>query len=87
LEGNILATGQTLVWLADVVGTTPDALLAEAATSSSDGVHLVPAFGGLGAPWWNPDAITVACQPEKQSIDCELVTADNAGDFGVFREQ
>jgi erythritol transport system substrate-binding protein len=26
-------------------------------------------------------------QPEKQSIDCELVTADNAGDFGVFRKQ
>jgi glycerol kinase len=61
LEGNILATGQTLVWLAEVLGTTPDTLLAEAAAASSDGVHLVPAFGGLGAPWWNPDATTVAC--------------------------
>jgi glycerol kinase len=61
LEGNILATGQTLVWLAELLGTTPDVLLAEAATTSSDGVHLVPAFGGLGAPWWNPDATTVAC--------------------------
>jgi glycerol kinase len=59
LEGNILATGQTIVWLAEVLGTTPDALLDEAASATSDGVHLVPAFGGLGAPWWNPDATTV----------------------------
>lgn len=59
LEGNILATGQTIVWLAEVLGTTPDALLAEAAAATPDGVHLVPAFGGLGSPWWNPDATTV----------------------------
>jgi glycerol kinase len=61
LEGNILATGQTLVWLAELLGTTPDTVLAEAAAVSPDGVHLVPAFGGLGAPWWNPGATTVAC--------------------------
>jgi erythritol transport system substrate-binding protein len=26
-------------------------------------------------------------QPEKQSIDCELVTKDNADDFGVFAKK
>jgi glycerol kinase len=55
-EGNIRSSGATLSWLARLFGTTPTALAAEAA-ASSDGVHLVPAFGGLGAPWWDDDAV------------------------------
>ena len=55
LEGNIRASGATLSWLADVFETTPDELASQAA-GASDGVHLVPAFGGLGAPWWDDDA-------------------------------
>src|SRR3954452_10379298 len=55
-EGNIRATGATLTWLAEFLGTTP-AELAERAADSSDGVHLVPAFGGLGAPWWDDAAV------------------------------
>jgi glycerol kinase len=42
-----------------VLGTTPDALLAEAATATPDGVQVVPAFGGRVPPWWDPDATTV----------------------------
>jgi glycerol kinase len=56
LEGNIRATGATLTWLAELFGTTPGELAALAAPSS-DGVHLVPAFGGLGAPWWDDAAV------------------------------
>jgi glycerol kinase len=56
LEGNIRSTGATLIWLGQVLGYTPDEL-AELAASSSDGVHLVPAFGGLGAPWWDDSAV------------------------------
>jgi glycerol kinase len=55
-EGNIRSTGATLTWLANVLGTTPDALAAQAA-ESADGVHLVPAFGGLAAPWWDDKAV------------------------------
>jgi glycerol kinase len=55
LEANIRATGATLTWLARLLGTTPDELAALAA-DSSDGVHVVPAFGGLGAPWWDDTA-------------------------------
>jgi glycerol kinase len=57
LEGNIRATGATFAWLARAVGQTP-ATLAEIAHTVPDngGVHLVPAFNGLGAPWWDPDA-------------------------------
>ena len=56
LEANIRSTGRTLTWPAEVFGVSVDALRAEAATAASDGVTLVPAFGGLGAPWWDPDA-------------------------------
>jgi glycerol kinase len=55
-EGNIRSTGATLTWLANLLGTTP-AELAERAAPSSDGVHLVPAFGGLAAPWWDDEAV------------------------------
>jgi len=55
LEGNILSSGSTLVWLAELFGTTVEAL-AQQATPSSDAVHLVPAFNGLGAPWWDERA-------------------------------
>jgi glycerol kinase len=52
LEGNIRSSGATLTWLAALFGTTP-AEVAAAAGPSSDGVVLVPAFTGLGAPWWD----------------------------------
>jgi glycerol kinase len=52
LEGNIRATGATLAWLARLLGTTP-AEVAAAAGPDSGGVVLVPAFTGLGAPWWD----------------------------------
>jgi glycerol kinase len=57
-EGNIRSTGGTLTWLAELFGTTPTAL-AELAGDSADGVHLVPAFGGLAAPWWDDEAVGV----------------------------
>jgi glycerol kinase len=56
VEGNIRSSGATLSWLARAVGSTPSALADLAATASSEGVHLVPGFGGLGAPWWDRDA-------------------------------
>lgn len=55
LEGNIRSSGATLAWLAEVLGTKPAALAASVA-DSSDGVFLVPAFTGLGAPWWDDRA-------------------------------
>ncbi len=56
LEGNIYATGATIGWLGKLFGW-PDAAatVTELATAcpDSEGVYLVPAFVGLGAPWWN----------------------------------
>ncbi|MEJ3748968.1 FGGY family carbohydrate kinase [Actinomycetes bacterium KLBMP 9797] len=55
LEGNIRSSGATLVWLASLFGISPGEVAAQAA-QSSDGVTLVPAFTGLGAPWWDDRA-------------------------------
>ncbi|HLL65815.1 MAG TPA: FGGY family carbohydrate kinase [Micromonosporaceae bacterium] len=56
-EGNIRASGAILVWLAGLLGTTPEGILRMAASADSGGVTLVPAFGGLAAPWWDDGAV------------------------------
>jgi len=50
LEGNIRSAGATLRWAADLFGLDPEAAAAEAAGARPDGLCLVPAFSGLGAP-------------------------------------
>lgn len=54
LEGNIRASGETIAWAARLFGITPQEVAALADEAGSDGVQLVPGFGGLGAPWWDP---------------------------------
>ena len=57
-EGNIYSTGATLKWLADQMQLVahPSEMEAEATSvESSGGVYIVPAFSGLGAPWWQSD--------------------------------
>lgn len=59
LEGSIFATGAAVQWLRDGLGIIPDAAASEALAGSvadSGGVYLVPAFAGLGSPWWDAGA-------------------------------
>ncbi|HEY6926937.1 MAG TPA: glycerol kinase GlpK [Steroidobacteraceae bacterium] len=59
LEGSILSAGSTIQWLRDGLGLVARAPEIEALAGSvpnSGGVYLVPAFTGLGAPYWDPDA-------------------------------
>jgi glycerol kinase len=57
----VLSSGATLAWAADVLtGGRVERLIDLAATvDDSDGVTLVPAFAGLGAPHWDRDAHAV----------------------------
>jgi glycerol kinase len=59
LEGNITFTGAAIQWLGEVFGL-PDGSQGVAnlagTTDSTEGVYLVPAFAGLGAPYWNDAA-------------------------------
>lgn len=59
LEGSILSAGSTIQWLRDQLRVIRDGAHAgELAQTVADtgGVYLVPAFVGLGAPYWDPDA-------------------------------
>jgi len=58
LEGSVFVAGAAIQWLRDGLGILPNAAASEALARSvpdSGGVVLVPAFVGLGAPWWRPD--------------------------------
>jgi glycerol kinase len=59
LEGSIFVAGAAIQWLRDALGLLPAAPDSEAMARSlegNDGVYFVPAFVGLGAPHWDPDA-------------------------------
>ncbi|HLW25931.1 MAG TPA: glycerol kinase GlpK [Steroidobacteraceae bacterium] len=59
LEGAILSAGSVVQWLRDALGIISRAADVEALAGSvadSAGVYLVPAFTGLGAPYWDPEA-------------------------------
>ncbi len=58
-EGSIFIAGAVVQWLRDSLGViTKSAEVEELAArvSDSDGVYFVPAFAGLGAPYWNQHA-------------------------------
>ncbi len=59
IEGSIFVAGAAVQWLRDGLKLVADAGETEAlsrAIDGTDGVYLVPAFVGLGAPYWDPDA-------------------------------
>jgi glycerol kinase len=59
LEGSIFVAGSAVQWLRDGLGIIDSAKQTEsmaASLESNCGVYLVPAFTGLGAPHWDPDA-------------------------------
>lgn len=63
-EGNIHCTGATIKWMTDNLKLiSSPAAIEELALSVPDngGVYLVPAFAGLGAPWWNSHAKAMIC--------------------------
>ena len=59
LEGSVFMAGATIQWLRDEMGLIKSASESESvarAVSDTAGVYLVPAFTGLGAPYWKPNA-------------------------------
>ena len=59
LEGSIFVAGASVQWLRDELGLVDSAnetATLAAGLDSNEGVYLVPAFTGLGAPHWNPHA-------------------------------
>lgn len=58
LEGAVFIAGAVIQWLRDELKMVKDSSSTEKMVSGvkdTNGVYLVPAFVGLGAPYWNPD--------------------------------
>ena len=93
LEGSVFIAGAEIQWLRDCMRMLRNAAQSEEyarTVESTDGVYIVPAFTGLGAPYWNPYArgtvvgITRGCTKEHfiraalEAIDyqvCDVITA------------
>ncbi|HEY2976826.1 MAG TPA: glycerol kinase GlpK, partial [Burkholderiaceae bacterium] len=78
LEGNIPVTGAAVQWLGEFVGlANPAQAVAELAerVDDSGGLYLVPAFVGLGAPYWNDAARGVISGLTRGSSVAQLARA------------
>ncbi|MCA9000810.1 MAG: glycerol kinase GlpK [Planctomycetes bacterium] len=59
MEGSVFAGGLTIQWLRDglgIIGSAEESEALAASVPDSGGVTLIPAFAGLGAPHWDPNA-------------------------------
>jgi len=59
LEGSIAVTGSLIQWLRDqlgIISSAPEVEQLASAVEDNGGVYFVPAFSGLFAPYWRPDA-------------------------------
>jgi glycerol kinase len=100
LEGSVFIAGAAVQWLRDGLGIIRSSADVEALAASvpdTGGVVVVPAFTGLGAPWWNPDARgvitgitrgTTAAHLARATLDGIALSIDDvlramAGDLGA----
>ncbi|HEY0300960.1 MAG TPA: glycerol kinase GlpK, partial [Rhizomicrobium sp.] len=59
IEGSIFIAGAVVQWLRDAVGVIRSAEVIEALARTArdaEGLYFIPAFTGLGAPYWDPEA-------------------------------
>ncbi len=79
VEGSIFVAGAAIKWLRDKLGVISTAAESEACAERTNGdtggVYLVPAFTGLGAPWWDSDARGLFCGMTLDTNVDALVTA------------
>jgi glycerol kinase len=78
LEGAIFIAGAAVQWLRDalkVIATAPDVNALAAAADAAEQVYLVPAFVGLGAPWWDAQARGAVYGLTRKSGVAELARA------------
>ncbi len=78
LEGSVFVAGSAMQWLRDELGIMQSAGESEAVarrTGVVDDVIVVPAFAGLGAPYWDPDARGAILGLTRGSGRDEIITA------------
>jgi glycerol kinase len=78
IEGSIFVAGSAIQWLRDqlrIIESAPDTKAIAQATGIVEHVHVVPAFAGLGAPYWDPNARGAILGLSRDSGIDEIVTA------------
>ncbi len=78
LEGSVFICGAAIQWLRDGLGILTSAAESEAIAASvrdSGGVYFVPAFVGLGTPYWDPAARGTICGITRGTTRAHLVRA------------
>ena len=78
LEGSIFIAGAAIQWLRDNVEFFSNASESEALARSvedNNGVYFVPAFTGLGAPYWDPEAQALICGLTRESNKAHITRA------------
>ncbi len=78
IEGSIFVAGSAIQWLRDqlrLIESAPDTEAIAESTGIVEHVHVVPAFAGLGAPYWDPNARAAILGLSRDSGIDEIVTA------------
>jgi len=78
LEGSVFVAGSAIQWLRDelkIINSASESGQIAAATGVVDDVFVVPAFAGLGAPYWEPNARGAILGLTRGSGRSEIVTA------------
>ena len=78
LEGSVFVAGSAMQWLRDelrIIEAAPESEAIARRTGVVEDVYMVPAFAGLGAPYWDPDARGAVLGLTRGSGRDEVVTA------------
>ncbi|HSS14812.1 MAG TPA: glycerol kinase GlpK [Rhizomicrobium sp.] len=78
IEGSIFIAGAVVQWLRDELGLLATAAESEAMAKRAkpaEGLYVVPAFTGLGAPYWQPEARGAILGLTRDAGKCEIVRA------------
>lgn len=77
-EGMIICMGDTIKWLRDEMGILENSAQSEQyaeKVNSAEGVYLVPAFIGLGTPYWMPNVRALICGMHRHTNKYHIVRA------------
>ena len=78
LEGNLNYTGAVISWLKDnvrLIGSASETEALAGEANKDDGLYLIPAFTGLGAPYWDSSARAAIIGMDRTTGKAEIVRA------------
>ncbi len=78
LEGSIFVAGSAMQWLRDELGlidSAPETSVVAERCGIVENIHVIPAFAGLGAPYWDADARGAILGLSRDSNRDQIITA------------